>query len=428
MHTYLERLAFCLREGFPPEVTSVLLRLVDADVDIAEAQAAWAEAEGDTLPDEWEDRFREAVEIITGSEAICCERCADWVWRDDASSIHNGDVICDYCVERHYTQCYECEEYHRDYDVRQVENNSYCESCFDDNCNWCDDCETYYRHESHDHEEGCDCEAPRQRFLFPANGDGNIGNDERLDVTLPAGTIDEAGMQAIRYLLVHSVNAEGAPLMSIHAANGALEAVGDTWHGDKGNFTRRLSRELHSNHKVKIPPAVLTEVGNLAKQHSSTKSEWSVEFTRNLNLSAEDFYHEDSCWWQSYYESRCALKNWGGIGMRMFDDDNEVTGRAWVQPLNVDLAPTHDALGAHAYIIYNCYGSLDGAKAARIVAHLTGRTYGKTVYDADSQYVNGNAGWLVADEATCAAKPKVYVGLDPHTQTDAHTYDKEVAA
>lgn len=433
MMTDLDRLLFCLTERFPAEVTAALLRYHVGDISVADAHHIWYMAEGVNLPDEWDDRFAEAVAEITGEdEPISCERCGDWVPADESTTIHNGDIICDYCCERHYSQCYECEEYHRDDDFWTVEGNRYCEGCRDNHCNFCDDCEEYYRYDDHDHEGGCDCEAPRQRFRFPANGQGTVANDERLHVVLPKGTIDQIGMQAIKRLLYRMEDPNtGERLMDAVAANCALDTIGDTWHGEKGNFTRRLSRELHKTYKVKIPPGVLTEVGNVAKQHSSDTSEWSVAFTRDLNLSASDFCHEDSCWWGCYHESRCSLKNWGGIGMRAFDEYGNPVGRAWVQPLDADLAPTHDALGAHAYMVYNCYGTLDEAKAARIVAHLTSKTYGKTAYTADTQYVNGNVGWIVADAATAEPKPHVHLTLSAHDQADAHLVsnsNKETAA
>jgi hypothetical protein len=113
----------------------------------------------------------------------------------------------------------------------------------------------------------------------------------------------------------------------------AIDEIGPLWQAKRGNFTKRLSSALHKR-QIKLAPEMIAQVGNICRSHTSDNASWDVEFTRNLNLPAEDFYHEDSCWWQSYSESRCALKSWGGLGMRTFDSDGTVSGRAWVQPLN----------------------------------------------------------------------------------------------
>lgn len=425
--TQLDRLIFCLTQRFPAEITAALLALADGNLSLNDAHDEWVSYECDTIPSHWTDRFAEAVAAVTGdNEPILCERCAGWVERDDASTIHNGDVICDECISQHYTTCHGCEEYHPDGDVWHVEGDRYCESCRDNCCTYCETCEEYFRYNDHDHEDSCTCEAPRLHFRFPANGHGTVANDERLPVILPAGTVDEIGIQAIRRLLTDLLNHHYG------AVERVLTAVGPQWLGDKGNYTRRLSRELHNNHGVKVPAGVLTQVGNLAKQHSSDTSDWPVEFTRNLNMSAEAFCHEDSCWWQSYYESRCTLKNWGGIAMRVIDEYDDPTGRAWVQPLGADFTPTHDALNATAYIVYNTYGVLDGAKAARIVAHLTSKTYRKIQFTADQQYVNGNSGWLIADEATAqGAGEGIHLSGGSHDTFDSHSVpntNQEIAA
>lgn len=358
--------------------------------------------------------------------AAPCEACGDNFDPDDMTVI-GGDLYCDDCRIDNFVLCHRCDEYASvdDY-VTDSNDNCYCDRC-SSHLNFCEDCDVYYDPDYDSHDHGCNCEAPNQTFTFPANGKGRIGNDERLTVKLPSGTIDEMGMS----LILDVVYSEGT--LSSSTVRGMLEEVGPQWQTTRGNFTRRLSSAYYKATKAKFPDGVLSKIGNLARAHSDDSSEWYVEFTRDLNLSAEDFYHEDSCWWQSYYESRCALKGWGGIGLRSFDDperSDSVSGRAWVQPLNSDLKPTHDAMGAHAYIVYNGYGDLDGYKAARIVAHLTSKTYRKVDLSASPQYVNSGVGYLVADEATCAATTAVDYYYQAHDTLDALTFannDKEAA-
>ncbi len=439
--TELEPLIYCLQAGFPHPIIASLLSLANGDDDLPTAWEVWRlsdywpAATTDASIPRWQRRdnlrtmraeFILAVENVANITAVTCCDCEEVVDAELSATVNSGDSICECCLDHNFATCEQCQEYHPSDEMNHVEDQDslYCESCVSNYCSWCEDCEVWYRYDHESHDEGCDCEAPRQRFRFPANGKGTVTNDERLDLILPAGTIDEAGLFAIRSLLM----TEGVPT---HVVLDVMDAVGDQWQGKRGNFTRRLSRELHTNSGIKIQDGILSKIGNLAREHSSDTSTWAIEFTRNLNLSAGDFCHEKSCYWQSYYESRCALKNWGGLGIRMFDEDDYPIGRAWVQPVNEDLVPTHDTINAHAYVIYNCYGELNGAKAARIIAHLTSRTYRKIEVRSDPQYINGDSGWLVANEETCRNNDDIHFTQDAHYLHDAHNnsnIDQEVAA
>jgi hypothetical protein len=200
-----------------------------------------------------------------------------------------------------------------------------------------------------------------------------------------------------------------------HAAAGknvrkAIESVGDEWQGKRGNYPKRLASALHKV-GIKLAPATISEVGNLARQYSDDTSEYHIEFTRDLNQSAAYFYHEESCWWQSYANSRCALKNWGGLAMRTFaeadSDHYDPSGRVFIFPLNEDFKPTQNAKTAHAYMVFNAYGALGGYSSARIVAHLAGKTYRKVYFDLSIEhgYVNSSAGYLVCDADTIDNAP-----------------------
>ena len=94
-------------------------------------------------------------------------------------------------------------------------------------------------------------------------------------------------------------------------------------------------------------------------------------------------------------------------------------GRVWIQPLNQGLLPTHDAADAHAYLVYNGYGNLEGFVAARLVGYLTARTYRKVPTDLGQQFVNGSTAYLVADQATCERATQVDLRYDAHHRFDA---------
>lgn len=416
----------CLEADYPPESTAAMLKLAEDQSTLAAAWDAWHDNDATD--------FCEAVETIIGEACTMCEDCGRITWRDEMTWTAHETSICDaYCLSD-YDSCERCGQWHPSGDMTRVgDYDRYCDRCRDCVLWYCDSCDEYFHQDDgHGHDDDdenvCDCEAPRRRFAFPANGAGTIGEDERLTVHLPRGEVDEAGLLAIKRLVAQSSPGRG------QEAYAAVDSIGATWQTKRGNFTRRLSSALHKV-GVKVGDGVLSEVGNLARAHSSGEAAWEVELTRDLNQSAGDFYHGESCWWgssDSYGGSRCCLKQWGGLGMRTYADADSPTysptGRAWVQPLGADLRPTHDANGARAYVVYNGYGQLEGYTAARIVAYLTGYTYRRVTLDVGGQFVNGDVGYLIADESTCEAIHSLSYSYDAHDVRDARTFDQKESA
>lgn len=407
-----ERFLYLLELDLSHPVIAAFMRLADDSETLQDARSVWRAHASFLLLDD----FAEIVEEITGNTPTTCGECAQWVWDDETRWVPSLDAgVCESCLSDFY-YCDNCEEYCRS--ATTVGNNYYCDSCLEDCFYWCDYCGEWVDHE-HDHEPedcDCDCNAPHRSFRFPNNGNGTVRQDERFEVTLPAGTIDPAGQCRIVDLLT----GEGIDWC---AARQAVENVGDQWQTKRGNYTRRLSRELYTSRKIKVGDHTLSEIGNIARQHSTDTSEWSVTFTRDLNLSAADFVHRESCYWGSYAASRCALKSWGGLGLRAFDHFGDPVGRVWVQPVNADLEPTHDTEHAHGYVVFNAYGSLGQYEAARIVAHLTSLTYKKVTLESSIQYINAG-GVLVADETTCQQTSSVNWSYDQHDQRDARDVER----
>lgn len=430
-YPHTAELVDCIDSGYPASVTEILLTLVDK-CDTRSLRAAsdvWElwQRETDYACDE---SFCDVVERLTGDECYACD-CGRITWRDESTYIASDDIsVCDaYCL-RNYVTCDACHEYVTD--TTRADGYRVCDACLE-SFNWCEYCDCYYgddnydhNHEDDDHE--CECVACFVRFAFPANGFGTVAQDQRLTIELPAGVIDDRGIGRIQSQLW----ADG---IDYYAAESILAELGDKWQTKRGNYTRRLSRALHTR-GLKLADGSLSAIGNIARDHSSADTTTHVEFTRDLNQSADYFVHDDSCWWQSYAYSRCSLKNSGGLAMRSFDSESVYdaprhapTGRVWVQPLNAELLPTHDATHAHAYVVYNGYGELSALNSARLVAHLTDKTYRKVQLSHVRQYVNNNAGYLVADQATCDACDSLYfAGEDEHDNADASTYRRVTAS
>lgn len=425
----LTELLFCLNEGFPAPVTAALLTLA---LDTSTLDEAWGAWEGEY--DRTFTSFVEAVHGVTGDYVVYCDDCNEMSWRfntTDVSTRHDEHRVCTSCLGE-YRRCDCCDGWTTE-TTSVNDSYNYCDVCLEDRCMFCEACDSYFR-QSDDHDHGCDCDAPHLEFLFPANGHGTITQNERFTVNLPAGTIDEQGMRVITDFVRAALRDSKIKTerQAFYRINDIVAGVGPLWQGKRGNFTKRLSAALYADDaKIKLPVRVLSEVGNRARAHSSEEAEWHIEVTRDLNEPAEHFFHEESCWWQSYAKSRCALKNWGGLALRTYTNPDEFTscpsGRAWVQPLNAELHPTHDALNAHAYIVYNGYGALESYAPARLIAHLTSLTYRKVTFSADPQYIN-SGGYLIADEATCADTDAIRFEYDHHHTTDSSFIDPKAIA
>jgi len=356
-----------------------------------------------------------------------CADCAAPDLEDDLHSTNGGHGdVCETCIES-YSWCERCEEQSRN--VRStLADDTVCQSCLDDQYSWCDHCEGYFQdgNEEHSHEEdnddGCDCESPAQSFTVRNDGEPPLANDTRTTITLPAGVISDEGLYEIaNYLRNHSRDLEPEEdRETMWGLSYRLGDLGETWQTKQGNFTKRLSRLAYKELGLKIAPDVVSKVGCIARDHS-TAVDFQIETTRNLNLDPEEFGHEESCWWQSYFLSRCTLKSHGGFGLRTFDPRaGYVSGRAWVLPMREteggDLTPTFETREPSAFVVFNGYGTLSGYVAARIMSHMAGMTYRKFGFSCSPMYVNGESAYLIAPEEIATRYTDGFLNLevDPH--------------
>lgn len=373
-----------------------------------------------------------------------CVPCQRPVWLEESYSDTDGDLVCSDC-RTDYATCHGCDEFSiaRRW-ITWVSGYAYCDNCRNENCSFCEDCNEWYldsRSEEHDHSpDYCECSPHDLRFKVLANSHGSIEQDERLLVELPAGAITEQAITAAinviwseqmsplhdQYIQDRYRDYANAKQPENYADYDKLQRIFDAlepeWQTKRGNFTRRLSSALHKE-GIKLNEGLLSKVGSTMRAHTSMRNSWHVEFTRDLNQHPEAFANEGSCWWGSENDGLCAFKHWGGVAMRSYDSADQArqfpSGRAWVQPLNEHLMPTLDAYGAHAFVVYNGYGDLEGYTPARLMAYLTSRTYKKIGFEASYQYINAG-GYLVADQETCDKTTSIEIsGLSSHERVSA---------
>lgn len=341
------------------------------------------------LPPAWHAKHPEPSYRVTLSPLALCGACRELTFTRAMTSVPNG----------------------------YGDRTDVCNSCLRDNYTWCDRCDSY-RHEDddHDHPElGSHCEAPAQTFRFPSviSAAGSIANDERITVSLPAGYISESGMAEVKMALYEHFSRvavlgssdpyhpDGRVLWS---DDSKLDSIGNQWSMREGNFTKRLAK-LALQNDLKLTPEVITRIGNIAMRHTTKTSKLDVAFTRDLNQHQSAFVNDDSCWWGGYSESRCNLKQYGGLALREFRG-NRVHGRAWVLPLHrsgrYGLEPIPAALDkAVGFFVFNVYG-IEEIAAVQAVSVLTGKPYRKVGIENDEyeMFINSSRGFLVADQAT----------------------------
>lgn len=408
-------------------------------------------------------------------EVQFCANCYCIGLDDDGHGVGDDEWACTPCFQNDYYQCGRCDEHFTGGLTETMDDHySVCDSCRDHHYSFCEDCDGYYRDENsgnHDHTASGCCVSPEMGFTVRNDGDPVLANDTRVTVTLPAGTIDTEGVNRI---MNHLYN------LGLNDLAGLIPTIGEKWQTKDGNFTKRLSKAAHKMRQeylqhdkdwnarnpgisggsgwlarvesLKTPPAVLSAIGTIGAEHCRAV-DFSVEVTRNLNLDAAEFCHEDSCWWGGYSNSRCALKTNGGYALRTFSREGwGVAGRAWVMPLRLGdeqstpscsitncstcpsgsskLHPTFDTLTPDAFVVFNGYGDLEGYNAARIVAHMAGMTYRKIRFACTPMFVNGDSGYLIAPEEIAAdyTDGSLNISVDQHSNLYARETEEWRAA
>lgn len=394
------------------------------------------------LPGIWQEfagtqrRFLEHLREITITpddidDVTFCWQCGIPNWEEETSAVRgdNNTRVCEAC-SNDFVECVQCGDLYPESETQEtLGEDTVCDGCRENSYQWCEDCNGWYptddeaehTHSSDDNSARC-CISPQRKFTLRNDGCEPLANDTRTEITLPAGTISTEGLDAISSYLRHESNntrrSDCGRATKLYDLAYDLSPLGDLWQTKTGNYAKRLSSYAYKQYALKLTPEIMSQVGVIAREHSNPVSV-TIAATRDLNLSAADFYHDDSCWWQSYSYSRCTLKTNGGFGLRSFTARGTVSGRAWVMPLRQDprgrLAPTFDTITPDAFIVFNGYGELSGYTAPRLLAHMAGYTYRKVGFDCESMYINAG-GYLVAPEdiAQKYASAGVRLNLNKH--------------
>jgi hypothetical protein len=367
-------------------------------------------------------QFRQYLETITSEPTAIddvdfCDGCGIPAWEHALTSVRTyaSVHVCDSCRDS-WGACSLCDDRYpvsRGHFTRTLDAEDVCDQCLAADYSYCEPCEGHYHDNdqaNHDHEDedededdGSCCSSPQPAFTLRNNGCALLANDVQATITLAAGAISPEGLKEIQAYLMAKARAQESALLCELAWS--LDELGNQWQARTGNFTKRLSSLAYKKYSLKLAPADLSGIGSIARDHSNPV-DVTIIVTRDLNRPPGDFYHEGSCWWTSYRDSRCALKTNGGFGLLTFGSYGDVSGRAWVLPLQYNapgkLVPTFETLAPSAFVVFNGYGELEGYAAPRVMAHLAGWTYRKIAFSCDPMYVNPGGSYLIAPEELTA--------------------------
>lgn len=221
----------------------------------------------------------------------------------------------------------------------------------------------------------------------------------RYEVEMPAGEISPAGVEVIRnFLGSQRFEEESWKKLNPDTDLVFLPVLPKDWEwkwivqsGEyRGTLPKRVAKYYFKMYKLQIPDAVMAELGNIARRHSSMQESYSFEFVNSFDWVDGDFGDEGSCLWSYNAGGRMMIEQNGGWAIRFYTTEDEGFARAWVVNVETDL-----------YVVFNGYG-LTTLQITRILAVFTGKTYAKISvqnHRGSQLFINdGGQGYIVGTQ------------------------------
>lgn len=195
--------------------------------------------------------------------------------------------------------------------------------------------------------------------------------DERFQFSAPIGSISHTGMEVIqRFITGQYLGSDEWKALNPAPKYYYLPRLPESWEWDwqiqsgdfRGNFGKRVRSYYHKVHDMKCPDSFIAAVGNLARQHSESRTVYEMDFTRDLQWTPGDF-NDNSCYG---YEQRNILMEHRAFAIRFYEG-NEGFGRAWIYEVEPNL-----------YVLFNGYG-FETFEIARVFATYLNLPYKRIV-------------------------------------------------
>lgn len=224
--------------------------------------------------------------------------------------------------------------------------------------------------------------------------------NKRIKLTTPAGMISIAGIDAIRTFIFHqNLETDEWKAVNPEATFPRLPSLPEDWNWTwivqrgtyAGTMPKRISSYYHKVHSLKCPPAFLTAVGNLARQHSLDNTAYDFEFVDHFDWQAGEFGDHGSCLWGSRETAKDIMLANGCKAVRFYDANGNGQGRAWFYTIQPDL-----------HVVWGGYGFLADATLtiARVLALHLALTYKRISLtnnedDGGLVWINAGRGYLI---------------------------------
>ena len=229
--------------------------------------------------------------------------------------------------------------------------------------------------------------------------------NERYTLDMPAGSISTKGIERIEIHIRQQRVTEGEWLKrNPNNTFSYLFNLPDDWQwlwivsgkGEYvGTFPKRVGKFYYKHQRLNCPPSFLTEIGNIARQHTEENPLYRFEFVDRFDWKAGDYGDSGSCFWGGNEGARDVIADNGGYAIRFYDSDDNGIGRAWIAPA-----------GDGQYIVFNGYGFPGNPTliCARVFATFTGLSYKKIHLsnrgsESGLVWINAGIGYLVGQES-----------------------------
>lgn len=193
------------------------------------------------------------------------------------------------------------------------------------------------------------------------------------------------------------------------------------WKTTRGTLPKRLDSTLRRLWDVKLPREAISQLGNIASEHTERINRHVLEFTQDFGWQRGEFGDDDSCFWTERRGAKGMLHSMGAYALRFYNPDDDECGwaRSW-------LVPTNDF-----YVLFNAYSKdnigvcYDALSQSRILAYFLGCSYKRVDpllnngTGDDMLWINGRK----QNDYTSERIPHGYVVGYPEDIADVKEYD-----
>lgn len=219
--------------------------------------------------------------------------------------------------------------------------------------------------------------------------------------TTPQGTISETGIRLIEEYISRQTPRVSESWIAVNEAVTipfSLPLLPEDWKYTwivtgkapyVGTFPKRISKFYYKNFGIKCPTEFLTNIGNIARTHSSEQKTYSFDFTNEFDWESGDFGDGGSCYFGGRSGARQMISEADGLAVRFFDSNGNGLARAWILP------------HGNIHVFFNGYG-MQLVTIVRVIATWAGLSYVKVTVtnrgrSNDTLWINGDSGYVMGE-------------------------------